>query len=63
LSPIRLHGLKKMLRLAVITMFEQKVELIERSGIDVLISIPFTLEFAAISAQSFVRTCWCAESE
>jgi riboflavin kinase/FMN adenylyltransferase len=36
-------------------MFEQKVELIERSGIDVLISIPFTLEFAAISAQSFVE--------
>jgi riboflavin kinase/FMN adenylyltransferase len=35
-------------------MFEQKVELIERSGIDVLISIPFTLEFASISAHSFV---------
>jgi len=39
----------------LITIFEQKVELIERSGLDVLISIPFTLEFAAISAQRFVE--------
>ena len=39
----------------LITIFEQKVELIERSGLDVLISIPFTLEFAAISAPRFVE--------
>jgi riboflavin kinase/FMN adenylyltransferase len=39
----------------LITIFEQKVELIERSGLDVLISIPFTLEFAAISARRFVE--------
>jgi riboflavin kinase / FMN adenylyltransferase len=38
----------------LITLYEQKVELIESSGIDVLICIPFTLEFAAISAKEFV---------
>jgi riboflavin kinase / FMN adenylyltransferase len=39
----------------LITLHEQKVELIESSGIDVLICIPFTLEFAAISAKEFVE--------
>jgi riboflavin kinase/FMN adenylyltransferase len=39
----------------LITLYEQKVELIESSGIDVLIRIPFTLEFAAISAKEFVE--------
>jgi riboflavin kinase/FMN adenylyltransferase len=54
-EPHPLQVLKKNASPPVITVFEQKVELIERSGIDVLISIPFTLEFAAISAQSFVE--------
>jgi len=54
-EPHPLRVLKKNVSPPLITMFEQKVELIERSGIDVLISIPFTLEFAAISAQSFVE--------
>jgi len=39
----------------LITLYEQKVELIESSGIDVLICIPFTGEFAAISAKEFVE--------
>ncbi|MGB2929373.1 MAG: bifunctional riboflavin kinase/FAD synthetase [Desulfobacterales bacterium] len=39
----------------LITLYEQKVELIESSGIDILICIPFTLEFAAISAKEFVE--------
>jgi riboflavin kinase/FMN adenylyltransferase len=39
----------------LITMYEQKAELIERAGIDVLICIPFTLEFAALSARQFVE--------
>ena len=39
----------------LITLYEQKVELIESSGMDVLICIPFTLEFAAISAKEFVE--------
>lgn len=38
----------------LITLYEQKVELIEQTGIDVLICIPFTKEFAAIEAQTFV---------
>lgn len=39
----------------LITMSEQKSELIARAGIDVLIMIPFTMEFAAITARSFVE--------
>jgi riboflavin kinase/FMN adenylyltransferase len=39
----------------LITLPEQKSELIARSGIDVLIQIPFTLEFAAITAREFVE--------
>ncbi|OGP61559.1 MAG: riboflavin biosynthesis protein RibF [Deltaproteobacteria bacterium RBG_13_49_15] len=39
----------------LITIHEQKVELIGRSGMDVLITIPFTREFALITAQSFIR--------
>ncbi len=39
----------------LITLYEQKVELIERSGIDVLVVIPFTREFADISARDFIE--------
>jgi riboflavin kinase/FMN adenylyltransferase len=39
----------------LITLYEQKLELIESSGIDVLICIPFTKEFAMISAKTFVE--------
>ena len=39
----------------LITPTQQKVELIGRAGMDVLICIPFTREFAGISAQDFVR--------
>lgn len=39
----------------LITMHEQKTELIEKTGIDVLICVPFTLDFASISARDFVR--------
>ena len=38
----------------LITLFDQKVELIEKSGIDALIAIPFTKEFAAITAKEYV---------
>ncbi|MEX1326571.1 MAG: bifunctional riboflavin kinase/FAD synthetase [Desulfobacterales bacterium] len=38
----------------LITLYEQKVELIGRTHIDVLICIPFTREFAALSAEEFV---------
>jgi len=39
----------------LITLYEQKAELIERTGIDVLICIPFTREFAALTAEQFIR--------
>lgn len=39
----------------LITLYEQKVELIASSGIDVLVCIPFTRSFAAISAKGFVK--------
>ena len=39
----------------LITLYEQKSELIGKAGIDVLICIPFTMDFAALSARSFVE--------
>ena len=39
----------------LITLYEQKKELIERSGIDVLICVPFTKKFAALSAEEFIK--------
>ena len=39
----------------LITLYEQKVELIERTGIDVLVCVPFTREFAAIPARAFLE--------
>jgi riboflavin kinase/FMN adenylyltransferase len=54
-EPHPLRVLKRNASPPLITIFEQKVELIERSGLDVLISIPFTLEFAAMPAQRFVE--------
>jgi len=51
--PVRV--LKQNGHLQLITLYEQKVELIENSGVDVLICVPFTKEFAAISAKEFVE--------
>lgn len=39
----------------LITVFEQKVELIEQLGIEVLICIPFNQSFASVSAQEFLE--------
>jgi len=39
----------------LITLYEQKIELIERSGMQVLICIPFTAQFASLSAQDFIK--------
>jgi riboflavin kinase/FMN adenylyltransferase len=47
--------LKKNDHPPLITLYEQKVELIASSGVDVLICVPFTREFAAISAKEFVE--------
>ncbi|MDD5284278.1 MAG: bifunctional riboflavin kinase/FAD synthetase [Desulfuromonadaceae bacterium] len=43
----------------LITTFEQKSELISASGIDCLVVIPFTPEFALTSAEEFVRNTLC----
>ncbi len=39
----------------LITLYEQKVELIAKTGLDILICIPFNKEFAAISADQFLE--------
>lgn len=39
----------------LITLYEQKIELIEKSGVAVIICVPFTWQFAAISAKEFVE--------
>jgi riboflavin kinase/FMN adenylyltransferase len=41
--------------LPLITLYEQKTELIASAGIDILICIPFTKEFASVSADSFIK--------
>jgi riboflavin kinase/FMN adenylyltransferase len=40
---------------ALITLHEQKSELIARAGIEVLVSVPFTKEFAEITAEGFIK--------
>lgn len=39
----------------LITLYKPKIELIEKTGIDVLVCIPFTPEFAETSARDFVE--------
>ena len=39
----------------LITLYEQKIELISKTCLDVLVCIPFTKEFAAITADQFVK--------
>lgn len=49
--PLKVLGKKSP---PLITRRDQKVELISASGIDTLLCIPFTKEFAAISAEDFI---------
>ena len=53
-EPHPLRVLKQNNHPPLITLYEQKAELIERTGIDVLICVPFTLEFAALPAEQFI---------
>lgn len=51
------HPMKVLQRAACppqITLFDQKIELLSRANLDILVCIPFTEKFAAITAQSFV---------
>ena len=54
-NPHPLRVLSHNKTLSLITLDDHKLELISASGIDVLIRIPFTHEFAAITAMSFVE--------
>ncbi|MDY6839107.1 MAG: bifunctional riboflavin kinase/FAD synthetase [Thermodesulfobacteriota bacterium] len=55
--PIRVLNCGKHFRL--ITLYEQKVELIAATGIDTLICVPFTRAFAATPARAFVKDILC----
>jgi riboflavin kinase/FMN adenylyltransferase len=55
--PIRVLNCNK--HFPLITLYEQKVELIGASGIDTLVSVPFTREFAKIPARVFVKDILC----
>ena len=51
--PIRVLNCNK--HFPLITLYEQKVELIGATGIDTLVCVPFTREFAATPARTFVK--------
>ena len=53
-EPHPMRVLKSDRYLPLITLYEQKIELIEKSGIDVLICLPFNREFASITADDFI---------
>jgi riboflavin kinase/FMN adenylyltransferase len=55
--PIRVINSDK--HFPIITRYEQKVELIGETGVDTLICIAFTREFAATSARTFVKDILC----
>ena len=55
--PIRV--IKSNKHFPLITLYDQKVELIGATGVDTLICIPFTREFAAIPARTFVTEVLC----
>ncbi|MGD8724160.1 MAG: bifunctional riboflavin kinase/FAD synthetase [Desulfobacterales bacterium] len=54
-EPHPMRVLKQNNHPPLITLYEQKKELIERSGIDVLICVPFTKKFATLSAEEFIK--------
>ncbi|NOY69533.1 MAG: bifunctional riboflavin kinase/FAD synthetase [Deltaproteobacteria bacterium] len=53
-EPHPMKVLKKTSPPPLITLFEQKSELIKSTGIDVLVRIPFSKSFAAVTAHEFV---------
>ena len=54
-NPHPLRVVKPDAQPPLITIYEQKVELIASAGIDVLIGVPFNREFAAIPARRFIE--------
>jgi riboflavin kinase/FMN adenylyltransferase len=55
--PIRVINSNK--HFPLITLYDQKIELIDKTGVDTLICIPFTREFAATPARTFVKEILC----
>ncbi|MGW8288244.1 MAG: bifunctional riboflavin kinase/FAD synthetase [Desulfobulbales bacterium] len=53
-NPHPLQVIRPDIGIKLISTYEQKVELISMAGIDVLVVIPFTKDFAATSAEDFV---------
>jgi riboflavin kinase/FMN adenylyltransferase len=43
----------------LISIYEEKIRLIEELGVDVLVKIPFTLDFAKMEPEAFVREILC----
>ncbi|RPI36802.1 MAG: riboflavin biosynthesis protein RibF, partial [Nitrospiraceae bacterium] len=39
----------------LISIYEEKIQLLEKLGIDVLVKIPFTLDFSAMEPRDFVK--------
>jgi len=54
-NPHPLHVIDPSSRLTLINTLDEKITLIEASGIDYLIVVPFTHEFASITAENFVK--------
>jgi len=54
-EPHPMRVLKENNHFPLITLYEQKVELIEATGIDFLICLPFTLAFASLPAVNFIE--------
>jgi len=53
-EPHPLQVVRPEIGIKLISTYEQKVELISLAGIDVLVAIPFTRDFSATSAETFV---------
>jgi riboflavin kinase/FMN adenylyltransferase len=43
----------------LISIYEEKIKLMEKLGIDVLVKIPFTLDFSSMPPEDFVKTILC----
>ncbi len=54
-EPHPMRILKQNNRPPLITIYQQKEELIQRTGIDVMICVPFTKAFASLSAREFIE--------
>lgn len=54
-EPHPMQVLKKNYHPPLITLLEQKIELVDRTGIDIMICVPFNRQFAALTPREFVE--------